>query len=214
MAMELMEVPPLMTPMEKVVQGSGTAGMSANLDIALPSACMGLGMPKSPLECPPGPLAAGARLADALAASVYGKETVDLVRIVLEEVLHSVEIAEAFFSYVTAEYDAALGLNSALPESPEQAEHVAQMGRVVANTRAVIPVALLTDDERRIEREYRIEVGAYVERRSARIAALDDGVDVVHLVSYSLVALGLDHLLEAICLLLLMAGEGRDLHEL
>ena len=56
MAMELTEVPPSTTPMEKVVLGLFGTSSSEYLAMALPMAKMGLGMPKSPLECPPGPL--------------------------------------------------------------------------------------------------------------------------------------------------------------
>ena len=173
-----------------------------------------VGVPAGAPEADLVPVASGAGLADALAASVYREETVDLVGVVLKEILHAVEVAETLLTDVSAEDDAAAGLDSALAERPEQAEHVAEVGGVVAYARAVIAVALLADVKRGVEREDRVEVGADVERRSLGIAALDDRVDVVDLVSDGLVALSLDHLLEAVGLLLLVPGERGDLDEL
>src|SRR5215813_2907096 len=52
----LTELPPSIIPTLNEVLGDSGAGYAANLAMARPRACTGFTVPKSPQECPPGPM--------------------------------------------------------------------------------------------------------------------------------------------------------------
>ena len=173
-----------------------------------------VGVSAGALEADLVPVGAGAAVIDVVAVSVDGHEAVDPGGVVLEEeLLHSVEVAEALLADVSADDEVALELEAGALDGPHDAEDLREGSGVVADARAVVDAVLLSDRERGVEREHGIDVGGHVDGRAVS-GALDGGVDVVHGVPVHLKAGLLHHLLVAESLLLLVSGEGGDQHEL
>ena len=125
----------------------------------------------------------------------------------------AVQVSQAFLADVAADDQIAFELHSAALDDPDEGEYLGELGGVIADAGAVIAVSFLSDGKGSVHGEDGIDVGGHVDGGTVS-CALDQRINIVDLVHGHVQAFGPHHLGEALCPLLLVAGEGRDQHQL